>query len=67
MLGLPRWHSGNESACYAGDLGLEDPLEKATCSRILAMDKGAWWATVHGIAELDMTEHTQTYILFQHP
>ena len=22
------------------------------------MDRGAWWATFHGIAELDMTEHT---------
>ena len=22
------------------------------------MDRGAWWATVHGIDELDMTEHT---------
>ena len=21
------------------------------------MDRGAWWATVHGVAELDMTEH----------
>ena len=20
------------------------------------MDKGAWWATVHGVSELDMTE-----------
>ena len=20
------------------------------------MDRGAWWATVHGVAELDMTE-----------
>ena len=36
-------------------LGWEDPLEKdmAThssilASRILAMDRGAWWATVHG-------------------
>ena len=22
------------------------------------MDRGAWQATVHGVAELDMTEHT---------
>ena len=39
-------------------LGWEDPLEKdmAThssilASRILAMDRGAWWATVHGLAK----------------
>ena len=44
-------------------LGWEDPLEKgmATHSSILAwrinsMDRGAWWATVHGVAELDRTE-----------
>ena len=34
--------------------------EMATHSNILAweipMDRGAWWATVHGITELDMTE-----------
>ena len=23
------------------------------------VDRGAWWATVHGVAELDMTEATQ--------
>ena len=22
------------------------------------MDRGAWWATVHGVTELDMTEHS---------
>ena len=38
-------------------LGREDPLEEdmATHSSILAwripMDRGAWWATVHGVVE----------------
>ena len=42
-------------------LGWEDPLEEgmATRSSILAwripMDRGAWQATVHGVAELDTT------------
>ena len=40
-------------------MGQEDPLEKgmATHSSILAwripIDRGAWWVTVHGVAELD--------------
>ena len=37
----------------------------ATHSSILAwripMDRGAWWATAHGIAESDMTEQLSTY------
>ena len=46
---------------WAGSLGWEDPLEKemTTNSNILVenpMDKRAWWATVHGVAESDMTE-----------
>ena len=54
-LGLPWWLSGKESACNAGDLGQEDPLEEgmATHSSILAWripkDREAWWATVHGV------------------
>ena len=43
-------------------LGREHPLEKemSTHSGSLAwrihMDRGAWWATVHAVAESDMTE-----------
>ena len=43
-LGLPRWLSGKEFTCKAGDagstLGWEEPLEKetATCSSILAWE-----------------------------
>ena len=52
-------------------LGWEDPLEKemATHSSIFCLgnstDRGAWWATIHGITkELDTTEqlnNTTTY------
>ena len=55
--GFHRSSVGKESACNAGDLGWEDPLEKemATHSSILAwripMDRGAWWAIVHGVAK----------------
>ena len=44
----------------------EDPLEEGmtTDSSILAwripMDRGAWWATVHGAAELDTTKRLST-------
>ena len=41
---------------WVQSLGQEDPLEEemATHSSILAwetLDRGAWWATVHGVAE----------------
>ena len=48
----------------AWSLGQEDPLEEemATRSSISClknfMDRGARWAAVHGVAELDMTERT---------
>ena len=43
---------------WVQSLGWEDPLEKetATHSNILAlgnpMDRGAWWATVHGLTRV---------------
>ena len=64
--GFPGGSGGKEPTCNAGDLdsilGWEDPLEEsiATHSSILAwripMDRGAWQATVQGIAESDTTE-----------
>ena len=48
---------GKESACNAGDLGWEDPLEEGMAIHfsILAwripMDRKASWATVHGFAK----------------
>ena len=50
-------------------LDCEDLLEKgiATHSNILAwripMDRGAWWATVHGAAESDKTEPLSIHML----
>ena len=64
---LPRWLSGKESACRAGDAGLVpwvgrspgegngNPLQYSCSGN--PMDRGAWWTTVHRVAkELDMTE-----------
>ena len=54
------WEIWVQSLCQ------EDPLEKkmATHSSIRAWripkDRGAWWATVHGVAELDMIEQLST-------
>ena len=65
-MGFPAISDGKESALSVKTkvqfLGQEDPLEKgmATHSSILAwripVDRGAWWATVHRVAESDTSE-----------
>ena len=61
MMGLPWWLSSKESACNAGDLGLTpglgrspgegngNPLQYSYLEN--PMDRGAWWATVHGVTK----------------
>ena len=58
-IGLPWWLSGKESACQVGDTGLilgsgrspgernGNPLQYSCLGN--PMDRGAWWATVHGV------------------
>ena len=52
---------GKEPACYAGDLGLIPRLERSPrrghgnplqySYLENPIDRGAWWATVHGVAK----------------
>ena len=58
--GLPRWFGGKESACQAVDMGSipgsarslgegnGNPLQYSCLEE--PMDRGAWWATDHGVA-----------------
>ena len=63
---LPRWHSGEESACNEGDAALIPGLGRSpggengyplrySCLEN-PMDRGDWQATVHRFAESDTTE-----------
>ena len=59
-----------ESACNAGDLSWEDPMDEgmATHASILAwriaMDTRAWQAAVHGVAESQtrLSDSAQHYL-----
>ena len=56
-MSFPGGSVSKDSACNWGDLGWEDPLKEgmATHSSILPwripIDRGAWGATVHGVAK----------------
>ena len=61
-LAFPRSSGSKESACNAGDLGSipgsgkspgegnGNPLQYSCLEN--PMDRGAWWATVHGVARI---------------
>ena len=71
-MGLSGSSDSKESACNAGDPGSKPesgrspgeengyPLQYSCLEN--PMDRGAWWAMVHGIAELNMTERLNTSI-----
>ena len=72
-LGFTGGSDSEESACNAGDLGSiprlgrspeeghGNPLQYLTWR--IPMDRGAWWAAVHGAAESDKTEPLSTHML----
>ena len=68
-VGFPGGSDGKQSAGNVGDPGSTLRWVRLQYSCLdNYLDRGAWWATVHGIAESNTTErlththtHTQTY------
>ena len=79
MLGFPDGSAGEESSCNAGDprdagsipelgrfLGEENgnPLQFSCLEN--SMDRGAWWATVHGVAKSQTEQLSMHACLISH-
>ena len=71
---LPWWFSGKKSDCNAGDLGSIPRLGRSSGGRHgnplqyscleNPKDRGAWWATVQGVAKKsDMTEQLRPFLI----
>ena len=56
LLGSPCGSADKESVCNAGDLGWEDSLEKRKVTHSSMLAWRIPYISVHGVAELDMTE-----------
>ena len=57
LMGCPNSSDGKASTCNAGDLGRSpeggngNPLQYSCLEN--SMDRGAWWATVHGVTRVE--------------
>ena len=73
--GLPRWHSGKEAACQCRRCKMRgfDPWVRKipwnkkwhatpVFSLENSMERGAWWATVHGVTKSQTLLSTHTHI-----
>ena len=73
MIGFPKWLSGKESTCDAGDSGSIPGLGRSPGGgngNLLhysclgnPMDRGGWWAAVHGVTKESDTTEQRLYIL----
>ena len=76
-MGFPGGSDGKESACNAGDMGLipgsgifpgegNGNLLQYSCLKN-SMDRGAWWATVQGVAKSQTRMSIKLGIYFHAP